>query len=117
MLQWIADFSERIKQLRGVSQIANDSPNSAAPLKGVHVWLGRLFTADDYIVATGQYVAQANQWSLEKLTLSVSTHRFILKVSRELGWFALMQKKTIQGQNVELKVKFKNKELQQCEKL
>ena len=77
VLQWIADFSERIKQLKGISQVANDSPNSTAPLKGVHVWLGGLFTAEAYITATRQYVAQANQWSLEELTLSVGNSCFI----------------------------------------
>ena len=72
VLQWIADFSERIKQLREISKVANDSPNTTAPLKGIHVWLGGLFTAEAYITATRQYVAQANQWSLEELTLQVN---------------------------------------------
>ncbi len=74
VLQWIADFSERIKQLRAISQVANDSPNSTAPLKGIHVWLGGLFTAEAYITATRQYVAQANSWSLEELTLQVKVY-------------------------------------------
>ncbi|XP_063712959.1 cytoplasmic dynein 1 heavy chain 1-like isoform X4 [Symsagittifera roscoffensis] len=74
VLQWIADFSERVKQLREISQVANDSPNSTAPLKGIHVWLGGLFTAEAYITATRQYVAQANQWSLEELSLQVKVY-------------------------------------------
>ncbi|XP_075239024.1 cytoplasmic dynein 1 heavy chain 1-like isoform X4 [Convolutriloba macropyga] len=74
VLQWIADFSERIKQLREISKVANDSPNTTAPLKGIHVWLGGLFTAEAYITATRQYVAQANQWSLEELTLQVKVY-------------------------------------------
>lgn len=38
----------------------------------VHIWLGGLFTPEAYITATRQYVAQANNWSLEELYLDVS---------------------------------------------
>jgi len=54
--------------------VANDSPHTTAPLKAIHVWLGGLFTAEAYITATRQYVAQANQWSLEELTLQVKVY-------------------------------------------
>ena len=37
----------------------------------MHVWLGGLFIPEAYITATRQYVAQANQWSLEELYLAV----------------------------------------------
>lgn len=36
------------------------------------IWLGGLFTPEAYITATRQYVAQANNWSLEELYLDVS---------------------------------------------
>ena len=35
------------------------------------VWLGGLFNPEAYITATRQYVAQANSWSLEELSLVV----------------------------------------------
>lgn len=41
-------------------------------LQRVHVSLGLMFSAEAYITATRQYVAQANQWSLEQLTLQVT---------------------------------------------
>jgi len=36
------------------------------------VWLGGLFVPEAYITATRQYVAQANSWSLEELSLQVT---------------------------------------------
>lgn len=39
----------------------------------VEIWLGGLFTPEAYITATRQYVAQANNWSLEELYLDVRT--------------------------------------------
>lgn len=39
--------------------------------QNVRVWLGGLFTPEAYITATRQYVAQANAWSLEELTLEI----------------------------------------------
>lgn len=42
-------------------------------LQTLHIWLGGLFTPEAYITATRQYVAQANNWSLEELYLDVST--------------------------------------------
>lgn len=35
------------------------------------MWLGGLFNPEAYITATRQYVAQANGWSLEELSLDV----------------------------------------------
>ena len=37
----------------------------------LHIWLGGLFTPEAYITATRQFVAQANNWSLEELYLDV----------------------------------------------
>ena len=39
--------------------------------QSVEIWLGGLFTPEAYITATRQYVAQANNWSLEELYLDV----------------------------------------------
>ncbi len=41
------------------------------PPQTLHIWLGGLFTPEAYITATRQYVAQANNWSLEELYLDV----------------------------------------------
>ena len=38
----------------------------------MNVWLGGLFIPEAYITATRQYVAQANSWSLEELSLQVT---------------------------------------------
>ncbi|XP_069594120.1 cytoplasmic dynein 1 heavy chain 1 isoform X2 [Ranitomeya imitator] len=70
VIQWVADFSDRIKQLQNISQAAATS--GAKELKNIHVWLGGLFVPEAYITATRQYVAQANSWSLEELCLEVS---------------------------------------------
>jgi len=70
VIQWVSDFSERVKQLQEISeQVAN---NGSKVLKTLHIWLGGLFTPEAYITATRQYVAQANNWSLEELYLDVS---------------------------------------------
>ncbi|XP_052769398.1 cytoplasmic dynein 1 heavy chain 1-like isoform X2 [Mya arenaria] len=69
VIQWITDFSQRIKQLQTVVQVAQ---GGAKELKNLQVWLGGLFIAEAYITATRQYVAQANSWSLEELYLDVS---------------------------------------------
>ncbi|XP_074643936.1 cytoplasmic dynein 1 heavy chain 1-like isoform X2 [Tubulanus polymorphus] len=68
VIQWITDFSERIKQLQNVSQA---SQSGTQALKDLHVWLGGLYIPEAYITATRQYVAQANHWSLEELYLDV----------------------------------------------
>ncbi|PIO34631.1 hypothetical protein AB205_0210850 [Aquarana catesbeiana] len=81
VIQWVADFSDRIKQLQNISQAA--AASGAKELKAsqgylyidllnLHVWLGGLFVPEAYITATRQYVAQANSWSLEELCLEVS---------------------------------------------
>ncbi|XP_078516318.1 cytoplasmic dynein 1 heavy chain 1 [Lissotriton helveticus] len=70
VIQWVADFSDRIKQLQNISQAA--ASGGAKELKNIHVWLGGLFVPEAYITATRQYVAQANSWSLEELCLQVS---------------------------------------------
>ena len=40
----------------------------------MHVWLGGLFIPEAYVTATRQFVAQANNWSLEELHLDVQVH-------------------------------------------
>ncbi|XP_049595492.1 cytoplasmic dynein 1 heavy chain 1 [Syngnathus scovelli] len=70
VIQWVADFSERIKQLQQISQAAGSG--GAKELKNIHVCLGSLFVPEAYITATRQYVAQANSWSLEELCLEVN---------------------------------------------
>ncbi|XP_054423711.1 cytoplasmic dynein 1 heavy chain 1 [Pteronotus mesoamericanus] len=70
VIQWVSDFSERIKQLQNISQAA--ASGGAKELKNIHVCLGGLFVPEAYITATRQYVAQANSWSLEELCLQVS---------------------------------------------
>lgn len=99
VIQWVADFSERIKQLQQISQGAASGgakelkvllieppapeivvccvPNAVLihPLcipQNIHVCLGSLFVPEAYITATRQYVAQANSWSLEELCLEVN---------------------------------------------
>uniref|UniRef100_A0A8C0GMH1 Dynein cytoplasmic 1 heavy chain 1 n=1 Tax=Chelonoidis abingdonii TaxID=106734 RepID=A0A8C0GMH1_CHEAB len=70
VIQWVSDFSERIKQLQNISQAA--ASGGAKELKNIHVCLGGLFVPEAYITATRQYVAQANSWSLEELCLEVN---------------------------------------------
>jgi len=41
----------------------------------LHIWLGGMFVPEAYITATRQFVAQANNWSLEELTLEVTVIR------------------------------------------
>ncbi|KAK6191509.1 hypothetical protein SNE40_003176 [Patella caerulea] len=69
VIQWITDFSERIKQLQVIVQATQSG--GAKELKNINVWLGGLFIPEAYITATRQYVAQANGWSLEELHLDV----------------------------------------------
>jgi len=70
VLQWVVDFSDRVKQLQRVSQAA--ITGRASDLKNLRVWLGGLFVPEAFITASRQYVAQANNWSLEELTLEVT---------------------------------------------
>uniref|UniRef100_T1JGT9 Dynein heavy chain, cytoplasmic n=1 Tax=Strigamia maritima TaxID=126957 RepID=T1JGT9_STRMM len=70
VMQWITDFTERVKQLKDASQAT--TAGGAKELKNIHVWLGGLFNPEAYITATRQCVAQANSWSLEELVLHVT---------------------------------------------
>lgn len=70
MIQWVVDLAERMKQLQTVSKVTNQS--GARELKNLRVWLGGLFMPEAFITASRQYVAQANQWSLEELYLKVT---------------------------------------------
>jgi len=70
VIQWIVDLAERMKQLKNVSKVTNTS--GARELKNTKVWLGGLFMPEAFITASRQYVAQANQWSLEELYLKVT---------------------------------------------
>jgi len=69
VIQWVTDFGDRVQQLQKIS--SSCSERGASALKSVRVWLGGLFNPEAYITATRQYVAQANSWSLEELTLIV----------------------------------------------
>jgi len=66
---WVADFSNRVKQLSDVSKAVGGG--SASQLKSITVWMGGLFNPEAFITATRQCVAQANSWSLEELHLDV----------------------------------------------
>lgn len=63
VMDWVVDFSERVKQLIRIGASQN--------LKREEVWLGGTFSPEAYITATRQQVAQANTWSLEQLHLHV----------------------------------------------
>ncbi|XP_044735865.1 dynein heavy chain, cytoplasmic isoform X10 [Chrysoperla carnea] len=70
VIQWITDFSQRIKQLQEVSQLV--SQYGAKEIQSYHVWLGGLLNPEAYVTATRQCIAQANSWSLEELHLDVT---------------------------------------------
>lgn len=70
VIQWIVDLGDRMKQLQNIAKITN--ANGAKELKSLKVWLGGLFIPEAYVTATRQFVAQANQWSLEELYLKVT---------------------------------------------
>ncbi|XP_050421392.1 dynein heavy chain, cytoplasmic isoform X3 [Adelges cooleyi] len=70
VIQWISDFSQRVKQLQQVSQLV--SQRGASQIKSFPVWLGGLLNPEAYITATRQCIAQANSWSLEELILDVT---------------------------------------------
>jgi len=70
VIQWITDFSQRVKQLQEVSLLV--SQGGAKELKTFNVWLGGLLNPEAYITATRQCIAQANSWSLEELVLDVT---------------------------------------------
>ncbi|XP_066142886.1 dynein heavy chain, cytoplasmic isoform X6 [Euwallacea fornicatus] len=70
VIQWITDFSQRVKQLQQISQVVSTS--GAKELQSFPVWLGGLLNPEAWITATRQCVAQANSWSLEELHLDVT---------------------------------------------
>lgn len=70
VIQWVVDLAERMKQLQTVSNVTNQS--GARELKNLKVWLGGLFMPEAFVTASRQYVAQANQWSLEELYMKVT---------------------------------------------
>ncbi|CAH1114572.1 unnamed protein product [Psylliodes chrysocephalus] len=70
VMQWITDFSQRIKQLQKVSKVVSSA--GAKELQSFPVWLGGLLNPEAYITATRQCVAQANSWPLEELHLDVT---------------------------------------------
>ena len=96
VLQWVADFSDRVKQLQKISHAANTGGAKGLKVcnlvleialsyrahvgevnlilflfQNLHIWLGGMFVPEAYITATRQFVAQANNWSLEELALEV----------------------------------------------
>ena len=56
VIQWITDFSLRVKQLQQVSQVV--SQGGARELQTLTVWLGGLFNPEAYVTATRQCIAQ-----------------------------------------------------------
>ena len=56
VIQWITDFSVRIKQLQQVSQLV--AHGGARELQSLAIWLGGLFNPEAYITATRQCIAQ-----------------------------------------------------------
>ncbi|GLV39725.1 Dynein heavy chain 64C [Carabus blaptoides fortunei] len=70
VIQWVTDFSQRVKQLQQVSQLVSQA--GAKELQSFPVWLGGLLNPEAYVTATRQCVAQANSWSLEELQLEVT---------------------------------------------
>lgn len=71
VIQWINDFSMRVKQLEEISKNVTASGGGVGSLRSHTVWLGGLFNPEAFITATRQCVAQANSWSLEELYLDV----------------------------------------------
>ncbi|CAI4230233.1 unnamed protein product [Auanema sp. JU1783] len=67
VMDWMLDFVERMKQLIRVSSSDN--------LKKEEVWLGGTFSAEAYVTATRQQIAQINTWSLEQLHLHINIGR------------------------------------------
>lgn len=70
VIQWVTDFSHRVKQLQKVSQLV--SQGGAKEIKTIPVWLGGLLNPEAYVTATRQCIAQANSWPLEELVLDVT---------------------------------------------
>merc|ERR1712159_930495 len=64
---WVVDFAERVAQLESVAGVAN----TGGDLQSLTVWIGGLFVPEAFITATRQAVAQAHEWALEKLVLTI----------------------------------------------
>jgi len=60
---WFVDLGSRIRQLDEISKSADFYQR--------RFWLGGLFSPEAFLTATRQAAAQANQWSVENLELSV----------------------------------------------
>lgn len=107
---WLLDFAERIKQMTAISKQFQE--HGVEALKNYVVWLGGLFTPEAYItgkkslsylktylthryqlnilqLATRQYVAQSNSWSLEELTLKMTVLESNVKPSLDECSFGL----------------------------
>jgi hypothetical protein len=56
----------------GTQDMGTNLSSDVCLIQNLHVWLGGLFIAEAYVTATRQYVAQANDWSLEELQLEAS---------------------------------------------
>jgi len=99
VIQWIMDFSLRIKQLQEVSELV--AKGGANALKSFPVWLGGLFNPEAYITATRQCIAQANSWSLEELDLEVAVYEKETARGLEQDGFIIRGLK-LQGANCQL---------------
>lgn len=68
---WVADLSLRVQQLELIRGMAD----AGQALRQARIWIGGLFVPEAYITATRQAVAQAHNWALEKLVLSLDVRR------------------------------------------
>lgn len=80
---WISDLGERLNQL---AHIIENSSN----LRRIPVSMGKLLNPEAYITATRQYVAQANNWSLEELELEFTILANDSTKSSDDGCFILL---------------------------
>lgn len=70
VIQWVFDFSERIKQLQNILLVVVFG--GVKELKNIYVCLGGLFVFEVYIIVIRQYVVQVNSWFLEEFCLEVN---------------------------------------------
>jgi len=67
---WIQDFSFRIKELgEHLKKMETGSVGQASGWCERDYWLGGFFNPEGFMTATRQFVAHANNWSLEELVL------------------------------------------------
>ncbi|KAF8367390.1 dhc-1 [Pristionchus pacificus] len=92
--EWLSDLAERMKQLARVA--------SSASLRNEEVWLGGVFTAEAFITATRQQVAQTNTWSLEQLHLHVHLGRSGAKDVFRVSGMQLRGARSLGGNKLEL---------------